>query len=194
MTAGPDVQRFNELKVGDKVTFTYYESTVYQLRKSGTAKTATESGAMVPGGKKLPGGTMARQTIQTVTVKSVDMSIPSITVTTSDGRTVTRKVEKKSDLEGVKAGDKIDITYYRSALDERRAAEVSGPAMRCSQHIAVVGAIVVALAPRVAGQKPGDVPVDFTANAEATTALAKATTTVRIHIDATRPIATGTSC
>ena len=35
VTAGPDVQRFNELKVGDKVTFTYYESKVFQLRKSG---------------------------------------------------------------------------------------------------------------------------------------------------------------
>ncbi len=116
VTAGPAVQRFNELKVGDKVTFTYYESTVYQLRKSGASKTATESGAMVPGGKKLPGGTMARQTVQTVTVKSVDMSIPSITVTTSDGVTVTRKVEKKSNLEGVKPGDKIDITYTEALL------------------------------------------------------------------------------
>jgi hypothetical protein len=116
VTAGPEVQRFNELKVGDKVTFTYYESTVYQLRKSGSDKMATEAGAFVPGGKKLPGGTMARQTVQTVTVKAVDMSIPSITVTTSDGRTVTRKVDKKSDLEGVKAGDKIDITYTEALL------------------------------------------------------------------------------
>lgn len=59
---------------------------------------------------------MARQTVQTVTVKSVDMSVPSITVTTADGRTVTRKVEKKSNLEGVKAGDKIDITYTEALL------------------------------------------------------------------------------
>lgn len=116
VTAGPDVQRFNELKVGDKVTFTYYESTVYQLRKSGMAKTTTESAAAVPGGNKLPGGTMSRQTIQTVTVKSVDMTVPSITVTTSDGHTVTRKVDKKSDLEGVKAGDKIDITSSEALL------------------------------------------------------------------------------
>jgi hypothetical protein len=116
VTAGPEVQRFNELKVGDKVTFTYYESTVYQLRKGGTDKMATEAGALMPGGRKLPGGTMARQTVQTVTVKSVDMSVPSITVTTSDGRTVTRKVEKKSNLEGVKPGDKIDITYTEALL------------------------------------------------------------------------------
>lgn len=116
VTAGPEVQRFNELKVGDKVTFTYYESTVYELRKGGASKMATESGALVPGGKKLPGGTLARQTVQTVTVKSVDPAVPSITVTTSDGRTVTRKVDKKSYLDGVKPGDKIDITYTEALL------------------------------------------------------------------------------
>ena len=68
--AGPEIQRFNELKVGDKVNLTYYESTVYQLRKGGNAKMPTESGAIVPGGGKLPGGTAARQTVQTVTVKA----------------------------------------------------------------------------------------------------------------------------
>lgn len=54
--------------------------------------------------------------------------------------------------------------------------------MRTLTRLAGVGAIVVAIAPGVAGQKP-DVPVDFTANAEVTTALAKATTVVKIHID-----------
>ena len=39
-----------------------------------------------------------------------------ITVTTPDSRTVTRKVENKKNLEGVKVGDQIDITYTRSLL------------------------------------------------------------------------------
>ena len=34
-TVGPEVQRFNELKVGDSVKTTYYESTVLQIRKPG---------------------------------------------------------------------------------------------------------------------------------------------------------------
>jgi hypothetical protein len=55
--------------------------------------------------------------------------------------------------------------------------------MRALRAVIVVCAIVVSLTPRVAGQKPGDVPVDFNANAEVQTALATATTTVRIHID-----------
>ena len=41
--------------------------------------------------------------------------MPSITVTTPDGRTVTRKVEEKN-LEGVNVGDMIDVTYTRAVL------------------------------------------------------------------------------
>ena len=36
-TAGPDVTRFNQLKVGDTIRLTYYESLVLQLRKPGVA-------------------------------------------------------------------------------------------------------------------------------------------------------------
>jgi hypothetical protein len=51
-----------------------------------------------------------------VTVKAIDPAVPSITVTTDDGRTVTRKIENKKYLEGVKVGDKIDVTYTESIL------------------------------------------------------------------------------
>ena len=49
-------------------------------------------------------------------MKAVDPAIPSITVATSDGRTITRKVDQKSYLDGVKPGDKIDITYTEAVL------------------------------------------------------------------------------
>jgi Cu/Ag efflux protein CusF len=52
----------------------------------------------------------------TVTVKAVDPAVPSITVTTADGRTVTRKIENKKNLEGIKAGDKLDLTYTQAVL------------------------------------------------------------------------------
>jgi hypothetical protein len=52
----------------------------------------------------------------TVGVKAIDPSVPSITVSTADGRTVTRKIENKKNLEGIKVGDKLDITYTRALL------------------------------------------------------------------------------
>ena len=62
-----------------------------------------------------PGGAIAAQETKTVTVKSVDMNVPSVTVT-ADGRTLTRKVGDKKTLAGVKPGDQIDITYTQGLL------------------------------------------------------------------------------
>jgi hypothetical protein len=121
--AGPEIKRFDELKVGDTVKMTYMESVVLQLRKAppaGTpgAKPADPSldAAVTRGKGALPGVTAAVQEKMTVTVKSIDASVPSITVTTPDGRTITRKVEDKKHLTGVAPGDSIEITYTRALL------------------------------------------------------------------------------
>jgi Cu/Ag efflux protein CusF len=116
-TLGPSVKRFDELKVGDKVKMTYYESRVFQVRKPGEKAVGTSaSSSATPGKGEMPGGTLSAQLTTTVTVKAVDPATPSITVVTSDGRTVTRKIEDKTNLEGVKVGDRIDITYTRAVL------------------------------------------------------------------------------
>jgi Cu/Ag efflux protein CusF len=109
---GPEVKRFNELKVGDKVKMTYYESLVFLVRKPGDkAPSTAPTGAITPGRGSLPGATAAAQQKASVTVKAIDPKVPSITVTTDDGRTVTRKINEAKYLEGLKPGDKIDITY-----------------------------------------------------------------------------------
>ena len=112
----PDVTRFDQLKVGDTIKATYYESLVFEVRKPGAASTAP--GATVAGGrlKDVPGGALGTQQTTTVTVKAVDMNVPSITVETADGRTLTRKIAEKKNLEGVKAGDRIDITYTQAVV------------------------------------------------------------------------------
>jgi Cu/Ag efflux protein CusF len=116
--AGPDMVRFNELKVGDTVNFTYVESVVVQVRKPGSAGPTGTTGnaAITPSDGKKPGGTLAAQVQTTVTVKAINPSVPSITVVTADGRTVTRKIQDKKNLEGIKVGDKADITYTESLL------------------------------------------------------------------------------
>jgi translation initiation factor IF-1 len=52
----------------------------------------------------------------TVTVKAIDAAVPSVTVATDDGRVVTRKIENKKNLENIKPGDKIDITFTRALV------------------------------------------------------------------------------
>ena len=115
--AGPEVKRFNELKVGDKVTFRYTESAVVQLRKAGDpAPSSSASEGITRSAGPKPGGTMAQQVKATVTVEAIDPALPSITVKTDDGSSVTFRVENKKNLEGVKPGDRIEITYTRALM------------------------------------------------------------------------------
>jgi hypothetical protein len=116
----PEVKRFGELKVGDKVKARYYESYVFQVRKPGDkAPAAPDSAAKVTIGTGAnPAATLAKQMTATVEVLAVNASVPSITVKTPQGHTVTRKIENPKNLEGVKAGDKIDITYTQAAMVE----------------------------------------------------------------------------
>jgi hypothetical protein len=112
--AGPEVKRFDELKVGDTVTFRCYESVVYQIRKPGQAATAPAASGeakIVRGTGPRPGGTASRQETITVEVKAIDPKAPSVTVLTPDKRTVSMKVEDKKNLQGLAVGDKVEITY-----------------------------------------------------------------------------------
>ena len=96
---------------------------MFQLRKPGT--TSGTSGATVAAGrlKEGPGGVIGAQQTMTVTVKAVDVKVPSITVTTQDGRTLTRKIEDAKNLEGVAPGDRIDITYSQALVVNAEAAK-----------------------------------------------------------------------
>jgi hypothetical protein len=115
---GPEVKRFDELKVGDTVTFRYYESIAYAIRKPGQPSGLPATGAPKVtrnvGGR--PGGTLAQQETATVTIKAIDAKIPSVTVLTEDGRTASFKVEDKKNLDGVKVGDKVEITYTEAVM------------------------------------------------------------------------------
>lgn len=115
---GPEAKRFGELKVGDKVTARYYAAVAFQIRKPGTPAPAPvpDEAKLVPGKGPRPGGTMSQQKTATVTVKSVDAKAPSITVVTADGRTLSFKVDDPKNLQGVQAGDKIDVTYTEAFM------------------------------------------------------------------------------
>jgi len=118
MLVGPGMKRFDELKVGDKVKIQYTESLVMQVRKPGASPPSGDAALAARGTGASPSGMVASQQTTTVEVLAIDLKSPSITVKTADGRTVSRKVENVKNLEGVKVGDKIDITYTQAALLE----------------------------------------------------------------------------
>jgi Cu/Ag efflux protein CusF len=116
--APPELRRFDELKVGDKVTFTYKESLVYQIRKPGepVPPSKIDDPAVIRNATAKPSGSTTQQQTVTVLVKAVDMKAPSVTVQTEDGHVESFRVEDKGNLKGVNPGDHIVITYTEALL------------------------------------------------------------------------------
>ena len=111
---GPEVQRFDALKVGDKVTFRYYESIVSSLRRPGEAPRPTGTGGVVRTPGEKPGATISQQRTATVTIQAIDMKAPSVTVKTEKGQQMSFRVENAKNLEGYNVGDTVEITYTRA--------------------------------------------------------------------------------
>ena len=112
---GTDVKRFNELKVGETVTFTYSVAVATSIVEAGTIAPAAKSSPTVTRftGEK-PGGQISQTVSTTVTIKSIDPTTPAVTVLTQDGRTVSLKVQDKNTLTGLKVGDVVQITYTQT--------------------------------------------------------------------------------
>lgn len=113
----PEFKRVNELRIGDTVTITYYASIVYRVRRTGRSTAPVrEEIAAAEDAAALPSATFTHRFTERVTVNAVNREAPSITVTGRDGRTVSRRVQHLSDLDGVTPGDRIDITYTEALL------------------------------------------------------------------------------
>jgi Cu/Ag efflux protein CusF len=111
---GPDVQRFDALKVGDTVTFRYYESVVYAIQKPGATPPKPDAATVTRTEGTKPGGTISRQMTATVTVLEIDPAVPSVTIRTEDGNKMSFKVEDKKNIEGLKVGDRVQVTYTQA--------------------------------------------------------------------------------
>jgi Cu/Ag efflux protein CusF len=114
--AGPDIQRFGEIQVGDKVTARFYENIVVRLKRPGEAEGYSGAKSTTPSEQVLPGGTRAKQVSITATITGIDMEMPSITFTGPHGWKYSSKVEDKAALANVKVGDKVEITWTEAVL------------------------------------------------------------------------------
>jgi Cu/Ag efflux protein CusF len=111
---GPDVTRFNALKVGDTVTFRYAEAVAYAIAKPGAAPAAQATPSIQRNPGEKPGGTISQTTTALVTIEAMDPSVPSVTVKTQEGHTITMQVSDKSAMAGFKVGDTVQITYIQA--------------------------------------------------------------------------------
>ena len=118
------VTRFDAMKVGDKVMADYYESVAYEIQKPGAAAapdTVTAGAGKLSGEK--PGGAVTETTVTTVTITAIDLDTPAVTIQTSDGAIQSHRVRKKKNLEGVKVGDRVQVTQTAALMIAVEAAQ-----------------------------------------------------------------------
>jgi hypothetical protein len=116
VVAGPEIKRFEEVKVGDKVNARYYDNVVVRLKKPGESEVDNAAKATTGSEQALPGGTKAKQRTITATISAIDPAVPSITFTGPNGWKYTSKVQDTEALAKVKVGDKVDITWTEAVL------------------------------------------------------------------------------
>jgi len=112
--AGDEVKNLPQVKKGDIITAVYTEAIAYEVKKHGATgmKTTTAATSAKPGSK--PAAVMAQQTTVTVRITAIDTQAPTVTFMGPKGNTETIKVRDPKNLNGVKVGDMVDITYTES--------------------------------------------------------------------------------
>ncbi len=103
--------RFNELKVGDKVSVTYNNNVSARVKAPGEADVDTGSKASTMGQEARPGGTAVVQRTMTATISAIDKSASSISFAGPNGWNYSRRVVDPTVFDKVKVGDKVDITW-----------------------------------------------------------------------------------
>jgi hypothetical protein len=118
------VKNFPQIKVGDVVVARYVEAIAWELKKPGApgpGASLTEAAAKAAPGEK-PAGAVAAQVKVTVVVQAIDAKKPSVTVQGPEGNLYDVKVKDPKKLEGVKVGDRVEITYTQALAISVEAA------------------------------------------------------------------------
>jgi hypothetical protein len=112
------ISRLDNVKPGDRLQVSFYESVAVSLAKPGTATVGKEETTAVgrtPGA--LPGGTVAQQTTTTAKITNITPSKDELTIEGPGGKDNTIKVDDpqlRSQLGQLKVGDKIRTTYTQA--------------------------------------------------------------------------------
>lgn len=108
------VRNLPQVKVGDQVVVKYYESLAVRVAEPGDPMSTSTSGLAGAKPGEMPAGVAARQVTVTATVQAINRKDPAIALMGPGGDVVTVRVLDPKNLEKVKVGDKLLITYTES--------------------------------------------------------------------------------
>jgi len=118
-----DKSKLDAVQVGDPVVATYVEAVAFQVKKAGTAapgvSTKESQVSSKPG--ETPAGAVGREITVTTTIVGIDKKNHTVTIKGPEGNTETVKAKDPKNLDLVKVGDLVEITYTQAlaiALDK----------------------------------------------------------------------------
>jgi len=105
------VTRFDDLKVGDVVTVRYTESVIVEVRPNAKLIPPQET---TPDARRRGDEDVVEQLKTVVTIDSIDPQGLFVTYRTYDNRRIVHAVRDKALLEGIRPGDRVEITVTRA--------------------------------------------------------------------------------
>ena len=105
----PAEKQFDELKTGDRITVRYVESTVVEVRPGAALSNPRDTTAQA----RAANDQVVDQTKMVVTIEAIDSDGLFVTYRTQDGRKVLRGVADRSLLQGLRNGDRVEVTLTR---------------------------------------------------------------------------------
>ena len=103
----PTIKAFDDLKVGDVVTVRYTESVIVAVRPNAKP---TEVQDTTEAARKAGNENVVQQQKVVVTIEEIDPQRLSVTYRTQDDRKIRHAVIDKKLLDGIRAGDRVEVT------------------------------------------------------------------------------------
>ena len=111
-----DPQKLEVIKVGDPVVATYMEAVAFQIKKPGTATPGTTVQETRVSSKpgETPAGAVGQEVTVTATITAINKTAHTVTIKGPNGNTETVKAQDPKNLDRVKVGDMVEITYAQA--------------------------------------------------------------------------------
>jgi ribosome maturation factor RimP len=108
-----DPKKLDAIKVGDPVIGRYYESLLIEVKKPGETTPGMTAQQAVATSKpgETPAGAIGQQVTVTATITAIDKKAHTATIKGPEGNSVTVKARDPKNLDKVKVGDHVEITY-----------------------------------------------------------------------------------
>ena len=123
--AGDQVRNLAQVKVGDEVKFAFYESLAVRVLATGEAfpgASETEAMARAKKGEK-PAGVVGKKMAVNATITAIDKAAKTATLKGEDGKSVTVTPLDPKNLDKVKVGDRLVLTFTEAVAVSVEKAE-----------------------------------------------------------------------